>query len=350
MAFAYVTHEVRVVFGRGVLSELPGELARAGFRDPLLITTPGRSRERATVAGLLEAASGAASGGTRQFSGARPHVPADVVREAREAVERLRPASLLAVGGGSAIGVGKALAHATGLTLAAVATTYSGSEMTAIWGTTEGGLKHTYRNAEVAPRLVLYDPDLTVDLSPDASAASGMNAIAHGVEAEYAPEAGPVTTWFASEGIRLLAAALPAIGSNPGDQPARHDALLGAHYAGRALDMTSMGLHHKLAHILGGSFGLDHARAHAALLPWVAAWNAPAALAAMARIARALGAPDAPTGLLELSRRLGIRTLGGLGFTAVGIPRAAEIATGLRFPNPRPVDAEGVRWILERAM
>jgi maleylacetate reductase len=152
------------------------------------------------------------------------------------------------------------------------------------------------------------------------------------------------------EGLRLLAANLPAVVRAPRDQRARSDALLGAHYAGRALDMTSMGLEHKLAHILGGAFGLNHAEAHAALVPWVVTWNQPFAPEAMARIATALGAPDAGSGLAGLSRQLGIRPLSKLGLTNDAIPRVAELATALTFPNPRPVDAAGVRWIMERAL
>jgi alcohol dehydrogenase class IV len=177
-----------------------------------------------------------------------------------------------------------------------------------------------------------------------------MNAIAHCMEAEYAPEGGPVTSWFASEGLRRLAHSLPVILRSPHDREARSDALFGAHLAGRALDMTSMGLQHKLAHLLGGSFGMPHAETHAALLPWVAAWNAPAAVAAMQRIAAALGTDDAAGGLVDLARRLGTPTLEQLGFSADAIPRAAALAAASPYPNPRPVDEAGVRWILERAL
>ena len=344
MVFAYGTNAVRVVFGAGALAALPDELARAGFRKVLLLTTPGRWADREPVARLV---GGELAG---EFTGARLHVPVSVVAEARAVVDRVRPESLLAYGGGSAIGLGKALAFETRLPLAAVATTYSGSEMTVIWGNSDGQVKRTFRDAAVAPRLVIYDPDLTVALAPEVKAASGMNAIAHCVEAEYAPERGPVTSWFAMEGIRRLASALPIVVRAPDDGAARADALYGAHLAGRALDMTSMGLHHKLAHIMGGSFGLNHAEAHAALLPWVAAWNAQAAPEAMERIAAALGVAVAADGLALLSRELGIRNLGQLGFSTDSIPRAAEMATQLAFPNPRAVDADGVRWILERAI
>jgi maleylacetate reductase len=222
--------------------------------------------------------------------------------------------------------------------------------MTAVWGNSDGKMKRTFKNPEVAPRLVVYDPELTYGLSPAVSAASGMNAIAHCVEAQYAPEAGPVTSFFALEGLKRLAANLPIVVKSPDDAPARSEALFGAHLAGRALDMTSMGLEHKLAHVMGGRFGLNHAEAHAALVPWVTSWNASAAPEAMARMAAALGVQDAPQAVIDLSKQLGIRSLGALGFTADGIPQAAELIMSMSFPNPRKVDADGVRWILERAL
>lgn len=352
LPFAYVTHEVRVVFGAGALASLPGELERAGLRRVLLITTPGRHLEHEQVARLLRGRANrdGVPFWAGEFSRARLHVPVEVVQDARRVVDEVRPEALLAFGGGSAIGVGKALAFEAGLPLAAIPTTYSGSEMTAIWGKSDGQVKRTFRDTVVAPRLVLYDPDLTLALPPAVSAASGMNALAHCVEAEYAPEAGPVTSWFALEGVRRLAVALPRVVATPADASARHDALFGAHLAGRALDMTSMGLHHKLAHIMGGSFGLDHAEAHAALLPWVTAWNTAGAPEAMARLAKALGVPDAAAGLAALARALGIRPLGALGFAVADIPKACTLALALAFPNPRPVTADGVQWILERAI
>jgi alcohol dehydrogenase class IV len=344
MNFAYDTHAVRVVFGAGSLATIADELHRGGWHRVMLLTTPGRMEDREDVLTLL----GARLAG--EYNGARLHVPVEVVVEAREALNHCRPDCLMAFGGGSAIGLGKALAFETRLPLVAIATTYSGSEMTAVWGNSDGKMKRTFRNAEVAPRVVLYDPELTYGLSPAVSAASGMNAIAHCVEAEYAPEAGPVTSFFALEGLKRLATNLPAVVKSPNDAKARADALFGAHLAGRALDMTSMGLEHKLAHVMGGRFGLNHSEAHAALVPWVTAWNAPSAPDAMARMAAALGTGDAAQALIDLSRQLVIRPLGTLGFTADGIPEATELILSMKFPNPRPVDADGVRWILERAI
>ena len=343
MTFAYGTHEVRVLFGPGTLSKLPEELDRTGLRRVMLLTTPSREQDRNRIIELL----GSRFAGA--YAGAKLHVPVSVVADARKALDECKPESLLAYGGGSAIGLGKALAFDTRLPLAAIPTTYSGSEMTAVWGNSEEGVKRTFRNSEVAPRLVLYDPELTHELSARVTGASGMNALAHCIEAEYAPEQGPVTSFFALEGVRHLKAGLEVLADSPRDEAARRRALLGAHYAGRALDMTSMGLEHKLAHMLG-STGLDHAEAHAAIVPWVTAYNAPAVPEAMARLATALGSDDASFALRALVQRLHIRTLKDLGFPVRDIPHVVQLVLALTFPNPRPVDADGLNWILERAV
>ena len=212
------------------------------------------------------------------------HVPADRVQRAVAEVDRVRPDVLLAVGGGSAVGLAKAIARERPLPIVAVPTTYAGSEMTSIWGVTSGDTKTTGRDPAVAPRLVIYDPVLTLSLPPHTSAASGMNAMAHAVEAMYAPNASPIAAAAADEAIRTLARALPSVVAAPRDLDARALALRGAHAAAVALELAPMGLHHKLCHVLGG-FGLPHAATHAALLPHVVAFNAPAAPEAMARIA-----------------------------------------------------------------
>lgn len=343
MTFAYDTHDVRVVFGAGTITTLPDELDRAGLGKVMLLTTRSREHQRQRVVELL----GDRLAGV--FTGAKLHVPVSVIADAHQSVEQCKPHCFLAYGGGSAIGLGKALAFDTKLPLAAVPTTYSGSEMTAVWGNSEEGIKRTFRNREVAPRLVLYDPELTHGLGPRVTAASGMNAIAHCVEAEYSPEQGPVTSFFALEGIKHLAAGLRTLADSPGHEAARRRTLLGAHYAGRALDMTSMGLEHKLAHMLG-SLGLDHSEAHAAIVPWVMAWNTPAAPEAMARVGSALGADDAAGAIRELAQHLHVRTLADLGFTTRDIPQVVDKVLALQFPNPRRVEAGGVAWILERAV
>jgi maleylacetate reductase len=266
-------------------------------------------------------------------------------------VDRTEPDALLAVGGGSAIGLAKAIALERRLPIVAVPTTYAGSEMTSIWGVTEGEVKRTGRDRGVALRLVVYDPNLTLSLPAAVSAASGMNAIAHAVEAMYAREAGPIATAAAEEALRSLARALPPIVTRPDDLEARVLALRGAHAAGVALELAAMGLHHKICHVLGGTFGLPHAPTHAAVLPRVAAFNASAAPEAMARIAAALGVADAAAGLAALNDALGLTmSLGALGLGADDIDRAAALVTASAYANPRPVTADDVRALLRSAL
>lgn len=343
-SFAYDRRAVRVRFGMGALAVLRAELEGQGWRRAFVVTTPGRSaRFESALDRLGETLTGV-------FSRAEQHVPAATVAEANLALSAAGGDCCVALGGGSAIGLGKALACTCGVPLAAVPTTYSGSEMTSIWGLTEGGEKRTGRDSRAAARLVVYDPELTYDLPATISAESGLNAVAHAVEALYAPNLAPDTAATAEEAIRHLASALPRVVRDLEDHDARAEALMGAHLAGVALDQTAMGLHHRLCHVLGGMFAAPHARTHALLLPHVAAFNAPAASDAMRRVARALGAGDAVSGLRELVRMLGISgSLSELGIGPSEIARAADAAVVGDYPNPRPVTPSDVRGILEAA-
>lgn len=343
-AFSYRTRAARIVFGVGALDALGAELQAMGAHRVLVVSTGGRSSDLVDVRTLLGARVIAV------FTGARQHVPVEIVRAALDVVRGTTPDSVLSLGGGSAIGLGKAIARETSLPHACVPTTYAGSEMTSIWGTSEGRVKQTGRDARVAPRLVVYDPALTVALSPATSAASGMNAIAHAVEALYAADASPVSSLCADDGLRRLAASLPIVVETPGNISARADVLIGAHLCACALDLTTMGLHHKLCHTLGG-VGLPHAETHAAMLPYVVAFNAPAAPDAMRRIATALRAPSAVAGLLALSEALGTRrSLAELGLRETDIPHVAMATAEAARSNPRPVTETDVRDLLVRAL
>jgi alcohol dehydrogenase class IV len=342
--FHYKLHSARIVFGDGALGRAAAELNEAGLTRAFVVATSGRSTDLERLVRAL---------GTRVagvFTGATLHVPAAVVADARRQLDESAADCCVTLGGGSATGLGKALALQTGLPLVAIPTTYAGSEMTEIWGITERDAKATGRSARVAPLIVIYDPGLTLTLPAAVSAASGMNAAAHAVEALYAPDANPVASLLAEQAIRWLAQALPAVVRSPMDREARSRALCAAHFAGVALNATSMGLHHKLCHVLGGSFGLPHAPTHAAVLPYVAAYNRDAAGDALAVVARALEAPDAARGLRTLNQQLGLTaTLADLGLAEADIDRAAELATRSTYPNPRPVTTDGVRAILRAA-
>ncbi len=342
--FTYDQLPGRVVFGAGALAHLPDEVVRLGAARAIVLSTPEQTAVAQNVARHL----GARSAGI--FAKAVMHVPIETAREARAEARRLDADCAIAVGGGSTTGLGKAIALDSGLPIIAVPTTYAGSEMTPIWGLTEGGLKKTGRDPRVLPRAVIYDPTLTLSLPAALSATSGMNAIAHCVEALYAVDANPIVSMWAAEGIRALAAALPVIVARPDDLAARSDALYGAWLAGASLGAVSMALHHKLCHTLGGTFNLPHAETHTIVLPHATAYNRDAAPEAMARIAHALGAGDAAQGLQALARRLGAPTaLRTLGVQEADLDRAADIASREPYPNPRPIDRAAIRALLQDA-
>jgi maleylacetate reductase len=342
--FTFESLPSRVIFGAGSIDTLAGEVDRLGARRVVIVGTRGRSELMQRVAILLgDRVAGA-------FDSAVVHVPEAVATAARQYAIENNADALVAVGGGSPIGVAKAIAMVKDIPIVAVPTTYSGSEMTPLWGITEDGAKRTGRDPRVQPRVVIYDPELTLDLPPAVSASSGMNAIAHCVEALYAPDANPITSLMAEEGIRALAESLPVIVNSSHDVAARTRALYGAWLAGAALGVVQMGLHHKLAHTLGGSFNLPHAETHAVLLPYTVQYNEAAAGEAMTRVARALGASQAAIGLFELGNRIGTpRSLAEIGMPASGLERAAELAVQKPYPNPRPVTREGVLDLLQKA-
>jgi len=335
----------RVVFAPGALRELRPQLAHLGVRRAFVVTTGGRAAGLASPRDVLGDAL------VEVFGGAREHVPVDTVSEALGRFRASRADGCIAIGGGSAIGLGKAIARASGAPLVAVPTTYSGSEMTSIWGQTDAAGKRTGRDPAAKPRLVIYDVALTLGLPADLSAASGMNAMAHAVEAMYAANATDGTRAMAEEAVHSLTAGLPAVVAMGSELGARTLVLVGAHLAGCALDEASMGLHHRICHVLGGTFKLPHARTHAAVLPHVVAFNAESAAEAMRRLGDAIGNADVAAGLAALNRTLRIgATLGELGLRRTDVDRAADEIAAAPYPNPRPVTREDVRMVLSAAL
>jgi maleylacetate reductase len=332
-----------VLFGAGRLNELGAVLDRAAISRGVLIDGLAHPGAVARIERLMGGAH------VLTLDRVRPHVPADEARRAREQVRGAGADGLVAVGGGSATGLAKAVALTEDLPIVAIPTTYAGSEMTPIWGMTEGERKTTGRDVRVLPRAVVYDPQLTYSLPAAATAATGMNAIAHCVEALWTAQASPFSDALAEEGMRLLAAGLPAAVADRGSRAARIDCLQGAWLAGMALAAAGTALHHRLCHALGG-FGLPHAEVHAAVLPAVVELFAPAAPRAMARIARALGAADAAAGLRELATALGTTaTLADMGLTAEQAGTVARLTADAAPTVPRPVDAADVLRVLAAA-
>ncbi|MDQ3611500.1 MAG: maleylacetate reductase [Actinomycetota bacterium] len=345
-AFTYQALPMRVVFGAGVLADLPAEVDRLGLQRMLVLCSPEQQDTAQRVVDVL----GIRAAGV--LPEARMHVPVEVAVRAQERAAELGADGCVAVGGGSAIGLGKAIALKHGLPVVAIPTTYAGSEMTPVWGLTEGGLKRTGRDERVLPRSVLYDPELTLSLPAELSATSGMNAVAHAVEGLYAPDATPIVSLMAEEGVRALADALPAVVSDGSNLAARGEAQYGAWLCGAVLAATTMSLHHKLCHTLGGTLDLPHAQTHTVVLPHALAFNAAAAPQAVAALSRALGgAPDPARELWELADRLGApRSLQELGMAEDDIPRIAALAVSSPYANPRPITVAGIETLLRAAL
>jgi maleylacetate reductase len=343
-SFVYNSLPGRVVFGPGSLAELGREIEALGARRALVLSTP----EQRDWADRIATTLGPRAAGV--FDRAVMHVPIETAREARQLAARLQADCAVCVGGGSTTGLGKAIALESALPILAIPTTYAGSEMTPIYGITEGGLKKTGRDPKVLPRVVIYDPELTLTLPPALSITSGINAIAHAAEGLYATDGNPVMDLMAEEGIRALGRALPLVRANPKDLSARGDALYGAWLCGSVLGNVGMALHHKLCHTLGGSFNLPHAETHTVVLPHALAYNAAAAPVAMTRIARALGARNAAQAVFDLAQGNGAPvSLRELGMKAEDVARAAEIALRNQYPNPRPLEPAAIRALLQDA-
>jgi alcohol dehydrogenase class IV len=343
-AFGATIYGGRVVFGAGAVRDaLADEVERLGARRVLVVAT---ERERPLVQRLAPEL-GERLAGT--FSRVRPHVPVEIAEAARAAAADARADALMAVGGGSTIGTAKAIALTGRLPIIAVPTTYAGSEMTPVWGLTEGGRKTTGVDPVVLPAVVVYDPELTVTLPPAITGPSGMNAMAHCVEAFYAPGGNPITSLLAEEGIRRLAAGLPRAVDDGADLTGRGDALYGACLAGAAFASAGSGLHHRICHALGGAYDLPHAETHTAVLPHVVGFNAPAMPEIARRIARAVGADDAAAGLHDLAARLGAPlALRDIGLREDEIDEAAALVA-IPEANPRPVAVADVRAIIAAA-
>jgi maleylacetate reductase len=343
-AFTYTGLPGRVVFGSGTLARIPEELRALGCGRGLVLSTPEQQDAAQAVAFRL----GDLCAGT--FTQAAMHTPVEVTERAMKAVREMDADCTVAIGGGSTTGLGKAIALRTDLPQIVVPTTYAGSEATPILGETQDGRKTTQRSLKVLPEVIIYDVDLTLTLPATLSATSGINAIAHAVEALYTQDANPVISMMAERGIEALARALPPIMKNPVDKAARSDALFGAWLCGTCLGAVGMALHHKLCHTLGGSFNLPHAETHTVVLPHAVAYNAPAAPDAMARVARALGASNAAQGLFDLAKSLGAPVaLGEIGMREADLDRAAELATVSPYWNPRPIERAGIRALLDDA-
>lgn len=341
--FTYVASAARVIFGQGARASLVVEAERLGCNRMLLLSTADQRDQARSIGALI---------GDRlvgHFDGAAMHTPTDVTDQAMRIMEEHGADGVLSVGGGSTIGLGKAIAFRTDLPQLAVPTTYAGSEMTAILGETQDGLKTTRSDPRIRPEAVVYDVDLTTDLPVAMSVTSALNAIAHAVEALYSPQANPIISLMAVEGTKAISKGLPEIVKSPGDIAGRSAVQYGAWLCGVCLGSVGMALHHKLCHTLGGTFGLPHAETHAVVLPHALAYNQPAVGDAIIGLKEIFG-EDVASGLHRFALKLGAPTsLRELGMPHEGIEHATRLALANPYPNPRPLEASGIHDLIARA-
>jgi maleylacetate reductase len=342
--FIHESHPGRVIFAAGARSVCAEELDRLSITRAIVLSTPQQADLAAEFARDIGARAAII------YPGAAMHTPVEVTESALEAARSVSADGILSIGGGSTTGLGKAIALRTDLPQVVVPTTFAGSEMTPILGQTEHGRKTTLRSPKVLPETVIYDPDLVMTMPPAIAGPSGMNAIAHAVEALYPRDLSPVSGLIAEESIRALGVALPHVVEDRHDKAAWADALYGAWLAGICLGTVGMALHHKICHTLGGTFNLDHAGIHCLMLPYTTAYNRDAAPEAIRRIAAALGAEDAVSALYDRMRQLGTqRSLRDFGLSEGDLDLAADLAVANPYWNPRPVERGAVREMLQSA-
>jgi maleylacetate reductase len=331
----------RVRFGSGTLGDVAAELDRLEAERVLLIASTSAKAEADRIVTDV---------GDRvvaRIDETQPHVPAAGADSARAKAEMSQVDSIVTIGGGSTTGLGKAVALTWPVAFMAVPTTYAGSEMTPIYGITEGEMKRTGRDPRVKPSTVIYDVDLTVRLPPDVTAGSTMNALAHCVEALYAKERNPIVSLLAVEGIGALRSGSLTVSRDPADVDGRSELLYGAFLAGSTLGSVGMAVHHRICHVLGGTFGLAHGDANAVILPYAVAYNQAYEPLVMAEVAAALGGSHPWALVRDLGERLGAPTsLSRLGMREADLDRAAGMVVAAGGYNPRPIEPGWIRRLL----
>lgn len=339
--FVYQGSAARIVFGQGAISRVPEEIERLGCTRALILSTPNQRADAEALASRLgRLAVGICSDATM-------HTPVGVTQEAFRQAQEQGADCTVALGGGSTIGLGKAIASRAGLKQVAIPTTYAGSEVTPILGETIEGRKTTRRSPEIQPNVVIYDVNLTMSLPVALSVTSGLNAMAHAVEALYARDANPIVSLMAERGIAALAGGLPAIQASPSDLAARTETLYGAWLAGTCLGSVGMALHHKICHVLGGTFDLPHAESHAIVLPHVVRFNSVATPEAMKHLASALQTEDPVGSMFRLAKQLGApQALSDLGMRLSDIDTVVENVMQAPYWNPRAVERNPLRELL----
>jgi maleylacetate reductase len=343
-SFVYETLPGKVIFGVGSLNQVSDEITQLNANKVFVIATSSQRHVADRI--IIDLGNKLA----KMIVGVQEHVPASLVNHTCQLVLDAEADAIVTVGGGSAVGLAKAISVRLNLPIVVIPTTYSGSEATAVYGITDNKRKVTKRDIRALPKTVIYDPELTLAMPPELTASSGMNAIAHCIEAMYAKEANPITSILAEEGLRALTAGLRTVSKNPWDMNGRSSTLYGSYLAGLVFGTVGGSLHHKMCHILGGCYGLSHRGVHSVMLPYVTAFNASFVPESIQRIERALGIQGAAKGLTELAVKLGTPlSLKALGMTYDRLEEATTLVMNSKVYNPRTLNESSIRSLLEEA-
>jgi maleylacetate reductase len=312
------------------LEALPQACAEAGVSSPLLVASPRWDALELPVATVAR----------------WQDVPSDRIGDA---VAAARGADgVLAVGGGSAIDLGKAIS-AVGLPLVSVPTTYAGAEWTSYFGVRDPDRRMRGGGGGAHPAAIVYEPELTLDLPAETTVGTAMNALAHCAEALYVQGHNPAADEQALAGAGLVSDWLPRVVSAPRDLEARRELLWGACHGGAALAGSMLALAHAMAQAVGGRYGLPHGTLNGICLPPVLRFNSAYAPDAVARFGEAVGAPDDPVARVEeLTALAGPTRLRELGVPEADLPGLAAAAAerGGNLANPKPASPEEIEQLL----
>jgi len=360
--FEYHSFPQEIIFGAGKMERLGEIVARYGWARAVLVTTPSQRANGniARVENALDAKLAAI------FDAAQPHVPQKNVDDATRLTQESDADVLIALGGGSAIGVAKATSHnlTAPISILALPTTYAGSEVTPVFGVTRErdgvARKETVNDPRSVPRVVVYDPMLTLDLPRELTASTGVNAFAHCVEAVYSITRNPLSSAAALYGARLIYHALPRCVENGNDAASRTQMLQGAYLAGISLSNVAMGLHHGVCHVLGGTLNVPHGIANAIVLPHAIRFNADACAVELAQVARVIGieAEGEEIAAREFAKRVAAwiqqmqlpLRLREVGVRAEDLEFAARLAANSKTVqnNPKRVSADALRAFVKQ--
>jgi maleylacetate reductase len=315
---------------RWSLGELPGLLAELGIARPYLVAGP-RWEPPVEVVGRWS------------------EVPSERIADAARATDKAD--GLLAVGGGSAIDLAKAISVETGLPIVSVPTTYSGAEWTPSFGVRDHDRRMRGGGSGANLAGIVYEPELTLGLPNEVTVGTSLNALAHTAEALYVKGRNPEGDREALAGAKLISAWLPQVVERPNDLEGRRNLLEGAMHAGEALASAGLGLGHAMAQALGGRYGLPHGAMNALSLPQALRFNEPVAGAEIARFGDAMGTDDPIGRVEELARLGGFERLRDFGVPETELEEVAEatrVRPGAR-ANPRPATLTALVELL-RAM